>query len=172
MLIFCIATAGKYWWIKKKKKSKITFLVTLILLSSNWYINCKSGDRQNYKSRKKLFLKYQKVKQISLICILSLYVYKKREWNSNKELCLKAHGTGTGSLACMQIANLLKSCYNGTFYFSIKMGERKDQRLLRTTTKKKSGLLGLNVDITVPRQSFWQYKVTSALKFKTMYIWK
>lgn len=77
---------------------------------------------------------------MSLIDILSLYVYKKGEWNSNKELCLKAHGTGTGSLACMQIANLLKSCYNGTFYFSIKMGERKDQRLLRTKQNKTKSL--------------------------------
>lgn len=46
---------------------------------------------------------------MSLIGVLSLYVYKNGGWNSNKEhkeLCLKAHGTG--SFACIQIANLLK----------------------------------------------------------------
>lgn len=56
---------------------------------------------------------------------------KKTGWNNNKDLCLKACDTFAGPLPHMEISKLLKSCYNGLFYISVKTGEKTDQRLHR-----------------------------------------
>lgn len=62
-----------HFWINKQKN----ILETVVLLSSNSCINQKARVKKNYKIKVKLLQKYQNVKQISLIGILSLYVYEK-----------------------------------------------------------------------------------------------